>query len=233
LLHLPHATLQARQDQLTQQNRENPTLNSIGNGAETLSEFLMGDEALKGLALSDRLLKSAKIAKILEGSPLLSRAVQIGVNAIRGGAVGGALGTFKAADTNDLPQSLQKGAVAGVATGAGTAALGALGAIPALYRGLTAAPKIQSTFQTGVRDVLDTVAKDVPPLIWSNTSPRPCVAGCCGCGCGCDTVAGADVLCGCESWSNTSEFCCGLAISTPSLSQTLPDAPGSYLHLRG
>lgn len=169
LLHIPHATLQARANELEQQNRENPTLNTIGNGAESVAEFLMGDEALKGLALSDRLLKTSRIAKLLESSPLLNRAVQIGVNAIRGGAVGGVEGTVKARENNDLPTSLEKGAVTGLATGAGTAALGALGTIPALYRGLTAAPKIQAAFQTGVRDVLDKVASDAG--VPSSTAP--------------------------------------------------------------
>jgi hypothetical protein len=160
LLHLPHATLQARANELEQQNKENPTLNAIGEGAESLAEFMTGDAALKALPISQRLLKISKVAQVLEDHPLVAKAFQIGASAIRGGVTGGVEGTVKAADTNDLPTSLEKGAVAGVATGAGTAALGALGTIPALYRGLTAAPKIQSVFQGGVRDVLDSVAKD-------------------------------------------------------------------------
>lgn len=50
----------------------------IGYGGENLIEFLAGDEALKGLSLADRLAKSAKIAKMLENSPKLMRALQFG-----------------------------------------------------------------------------------------------------------------------------------------------------------
>lgn len=167
LLHIPHATLQARANELAQQNRENPTLNAIGEGAENLAEFLSGDAALKALPISQRLLKISKVAQVLEDHPLVAKAFQIGASAIRGGVTGGVEGTVKAREDNDLPTSLEKGAVTGVATGAGTAALGALGTIPSIYRGLTAAPKIQAAFQGGVRDVLDKVASD------EGVSPSP------------------------------------------------------------
>lgn len=81
LLGIPHATLEARQKELEQENSGNPTLNNIGYGGESLMEFLMGDEALKGLSLADKLSKSAKIAKILETSPKLTSLLKLGANA--------------------------------------------------------------------------------------------------------------------------------------------------------
>lgn len=77
---IPHATLEQKQQELEQQNSENPTLNAVGYGGETLAEFLMGDEALKGLSFADKLSKTGAIAKILESSPRLMKAVQLGVN---------------------------------------------------------------------------------------------------------------------------------------------------------
>lgn len=89
LLHLPHATLQQRQQELEQQNSENPTLNKIGYGSENVAELMMGDEALKALPYSERLLHAARTMKLLEKSPVLMRAVEIGTNALRAGTAQG------------------------------------------------------------------------------------------------------------------------------------------------
>jgi hypothetical protein len=64
------------------------TAQTVGVGIEGLGEFLLGDEALKGLSLGDKLLSAGKLAKTIEGSPLLSKAVEIGMNALRTGTVG-------------------------------------------------------------------------------------------------------------------------------------------------
>lgn len=75
----------ARVDQgraeLDKDNRNNPKLNAIGYGGETLAEFMMGDEALKGLSFADRLDAVAKTAKILQKSPRLLQALKIGASA--------------------------------------------------------------------------------------------------------------------------------------------------------
>lgn len=52
----------------------------VGYAGETLLEFLMGDEAIKGLSLADRLQKSAVVAKALENSPRVMKAIQLGAN---------------------------------------------------------------------------------------------------------------------------------------------------------
>ena len=50
----------------------------IGKGGESLTEFLLGDEALKGLSYADKMQHVAKVAKIIEKSPKLSAAIQSG-----------------------------------------------------------------------------------------------------------------------------------------------------------
>ena len=52
----------------------------VGNYAETLGEFLSGDEAFKGLGTADKMLETGKIAKVIEKSPKLSAALRLGVN---------------------------------------------------------------------------------------------------------------------------------------------------------
>ena len=46
----------------------------VGNYAETLGEFLSGDEAFKGLGTADKMLETGKIAKVIEKSPKLRAA---------------------------------------------------------------------------------------------------------------------------------------------------------------
>jgi hypothetical protein len=65
-------------------------LESVGKGAEGLTEFLLGDEALKGLSLVEKAKHLGDAGKLLEKSPKLAKAVEIGVNALRQGTVGGA-----------------------------------------------------------------------------------------------------------------------------------------------
>lgn len=52
----------------------------FGYGGETLAEFLMGDEALKGLTSADKFDKLGKIFKVLGSSPKLMAALKNGAN---------------------------------------------------------------------------------------------------------------------------------------------------------
>ena len=52
----------------------------VGYGGESLIEFLMGDEALKGLSMADRLAKVSKIFGTLEKSPKLIQWLKAGAN---------------------------------------------------------------------------------------------------------------------------------------------------------
>ena len=67
-------------------NQEHGTAQSIGRGIETIGEFLMGDAALKGLSVSEKLAKVTPILKYLESSPKLARTLALGINVGKAGA---------------------------------------------------------------------------------------------------------------------------------------------------
>lgn len=56
---------------------------NLGYGGETLTEFMLGDEALKGLSMADRLTTVAKWMKIAEKSPRLMQALKFGATAAK------------------------------------------------------------------------------------------------------------------------------------------------------
>jgi hypothetical protein len=140
------------------------TAQSVGAGVETLGEFLLGDEALKGLALSERFVRASKAAKVIEESPLLTRVVNAGVRALRGATVGGTQAGLKTDDANDA-------ATAAVAGGVGNAVIPeALDAVQAARKALPGAldtirtvikpGTIQDAFQRQIRELVNAAAQD-------------------------------------------------------------------------
>lgn len=83
ILHIPGSS---RMEQLAD-TPSSDALESAGVGMEGIAEFLLGDEALKGLSLSDKLAKVIPSIKAIEKSPLLAKIVS---TAIRTGTVAGA-----------------------------------------------------------------------------------------------------------------------------------------------
>lgn len=59
----------------------------IGEVGGNVAQFILGDEALKGLSLADRLGVASKIAKAVEGSPKAAQALDIGMTALQRGAI--------------------------------------------------------------------------------------------------------------------------------------------------
>lgn len=137
---------------------------TTGRGIEDLAEFFLGDEALKGLSVSDRLLKASKTAKAIEESPLLNRVFQVGVRALRGGTVGAVQSTVKTGDPSQA---------------AGAGAAGAIGnaVVPEAFDAAKAAPKaiseavqtlrnviqpgaIQDAFQGQIRGIINDAAQE-------------------------------------------------------------------------
>jgi hypothetical protein len=96
------------------------TAQHIGSGAELVAEFLMGDEAMKGLSMADKYAQIAKTMKMAENSSRLMKALQIGADAARMGVVQGAQTGVKTG--GDADAALRSGVV-----GAGTA--GVLGGV--------------------------------------------------------------------------------------------------------
>lgn len=92
-----------------QQQATSTTAGKVGSGLEGLAEFITGDEALKGLGYGERLLKTGRIAKLIEEIPTLKRVFEIGLNAVRTGAVGTTQGLAHGESTED---ALKSGAVA-------------------------------------------------------------------------------------------------------------------------
>lgn len=68
------------------QDQTHGTAQDIGRGMETIGEFLMGDEALKGLSVAERLTQVSKALKIIEGNGKLARALALGINVGKAGA---------------------------------------------------------------------------------------------------------------------------------------------------
>src|ERR1039458_3290626 len=117
-VNIPTQTL----DTLAGNNEEKTTAEKIGYGGETLTEFMLGDEALKGLSMSDKLLQTAKTMKFLEKSPKTIAALKIGAQALRAGTAQGAQTLVRTG--GDVGEAAKQGAIM-----AGTAgALGTVGA---------------------------------------------------------------------------------------------------------
>jgi hypothetical protein len=92
-----------------------------GSTIENILEFSAGDELLKGLTWSEKLAKLAPIAKLMEKSPYLAKAID---TAIRSGVVG----TSQAgAHGADVGQAATTGAVTGAAGGLLEGGMGAVG----------------------------------------------------------------------------------------------------------
>lgn len=121
-MHGAEAALRAEHDKLAGQNANNPTLNATGYGGETLAEFMLGDEALKGLGFADKLEQVAKTAKILEKSPKLMAALKVGATAAATQSAQTALRS-----PGSLVDRVKAGAESGLVTGAVGGTLGLTG----------------------------------------------------------------------------------------------------------
>lgn len=107
-----------------------------GKFIEQAGEFMMGDEALKGLSYTDRLKQVLPALKILEKSPWLARAADAAIQQ-------GTVGTAQAAVHGATPvQALETGAATGL-TG---------GAVTALGEGIGAARETQAASETAAEE---------------------------------------------------------------------------------
>jgi len=116
--------VQGKNQELQQQNSENPGINSLGKGVESLAEFLIPGEgelnaAGKAMSYAERLTEGTKIAKILESRPVLQRIMRAGVRAIGTGTeqagIQGAQTLVKSG--GDVGQAAESAGVAGVTGG--------------------------------------------------------------------------------------------------------------------
>lgn len=84
----------------------------IGAAGETILEFVMGDEALKSLALSAKIGLAGKITQIAKDSPYIGKLLEHGVSAARMGTVGTTEALAKGATPKHAVET-------GIATGVG------------------------------------------------------------------------------------------------------------------
>jgi hypothetical protein len=113
------------------------TSEKIGKVGENVFEFLVGDEALKGLSLAEKAKHLAGVAKVLETSPKAAKALEIGANALRQGTVGG---TQTLAHGGTLEDAATTGLVTG---GLGAAFEGAGVGIKAFKNFVTRNPQVE------------------------------------------------------------------------------------------
>ena len=150
---------------------------SAGRGIEDLAEFVMGDSALKGLSVSERLMKAGKFAQMVEDSPVLNRIFQAGVRAVRGATVGTVQGGIKSG--GDASEALASGAAGAIgnavvpeAIDAGKAAAKALPGALDTIRTAIKPGIIQDAFQGRIRDIVNDAAKEFGVNPSSATSIR-------------------------------------------------------------
>lgn len=79
------ATVRDTLHSLSGQGEGMNTEQQAGYAGETLSEFLLGDEALKALSIPERFAKVAQTFKTIESSPRLMAALKLGSAALKGG----------------------------------------------------------------------------------------------------------------------------------------------------
>src|SRR5580658_6840407 len=117
------------------------TLQPLGKVGESIAEFFLGDEALKGLSVAERLGLATKVSKLAESNPMIAKIIGHGLTAVRGGAV-------------TTAQQLAHGATPGEAATAGGIATG-LGA------GAGAATDIMPTIKTAINGGQSTVSEAI------------------------------------------------------------------------
>lgn len=151
----------------------------VGQGTESIAEFIMGDAALKGLSTSEKLLQASKAVKVIEDSPVLNRIFQAGVRAVRGGIVGTIQGGVKSG--GDPSQAIAGGVGGAVGNALVPEAIDALKATPKAIKGaytaiseaLQGAEKVvQPELQTGISNILKQVAAEHGITIPDGTAMR-------------------------------------------------------------
>lgn len=100
------------------------TAEMLGKMGESIAEFALGDEALKGVSIAEKLGIAHKITEFAQKSPTLAKLLNLGLNATRGAVAGGVTGGL-----HDGAQGAEAGAAAGaggevLSAGVGAAAKG-------------------------------------------------------------------------------------------------------------
>ena len=117
---------------------------TAGKVGEGVLEFVMGDDALKGLKLAEKIGIASKLAKLVSDEPYVAKIVEAGLNASRMGLVSGAQTGLHEPNPGSI--------------GIGTA-VGAGGSVLSDVAGAGAAALFPKTKQAAVEAAVDTLAK--------------------------------------------------------------------------
>lgn len=137
------------------------TAQKVGAGIEDLTEFLLGDEALKGASLSERLLNAGKTAKVIENSPRLTAVVKAGIQALRGATIGGTQAGLKSG--GDVGSTATGAVAGGVGNVVIPGAINAAKELPELVNTLKNVIRpgiIQDAFQGDIRRIINEAATE-------------------------------------------------------------------------
>lgn len=161
---MPQSALQAGQQAAESLGQPRGLAGQIGSVAEPIAEAALGDEALKGMAIGDKLLHAGKVADWYEkAGPIGKRVIEHGLNLVREMGLGGAVGGLHGGT---------EGAVTGAALGAlPTVVRGAAGAAGQAVRGfpiaeelvkpITEPPSIMEPAQPVLQDNITKVAQQI------------------------------------------------------------------------
>ena len=125
------------------------TLQVPGKVGESVAEFFLGDEALKGLSVAERLGLATKVTKLAESNPMIAKIIGHGLAAVRGGVVTAGQQLAHGATPTDAATA------GGIATGLGAGAGAAADIMPAIKTAINGG---QSTVSEAIQDAAQTAA---------------------------------------------------------------------------
>ena len=150
---------------------------TAGEVAENIAEFAMGDEALKGLQISQRLGIASKLAQMAKSSPYIARMLELGMNAGRGGAVTVPQQMLHGATPTEALKTGAEATLLGAGTGAAVEGASALAESPAgqavknLIKG--GQPKLQTAIREAAQSGADVAAARPSIEVTADTGGEP------------------------------------------------------------
>jgi hypothetical protein len=136
------------------------TLQGVGKVGENIAEFFLGDEALKGLSVAEKLGLASKVAKLAESNPVIARIVEHGLTAVRGGTVVSGQQLAHGATPTEALKTGAEATVLGTGTGAALEGVSALADSPIVKqirqgRAINQ-PGTQAAVRSGLQSSVDT-----------------------------------------------------------------------------
>jgi hypothetical protein len=145
----------------TQMETPTNTAQKLGVGAETIGEFVLGDQALKAASLGEKLLQASKIAKEYESATPFGKAViEHVMNMARAGAVTSGEAVAKGAGPKQAAEEGAAGAVGQLAGEGVVAGANKVADVAGKLWDTATGKAVQSTLKGGVRNVVNDVAND-------------------------------------------------------------------------